>query len=91
MAVYIAAVHMAGGTQHEHISDLIWMNQSTYKSGKSTKAEMVKFIDDGNAAKVSDGTTHATIGVVRETGKAPYLRTFADKKWTDNLLAVQRY
>ena len=29
------------------------------------------------------------IGVVREVGKAPYLRTYADGKWNDNLLAQQ--
>ena len=29
----------------------------------------------------------AYIGVVREAGKAPYLRTYADGKWNDNLLA----
>lgn len=27
------------------------------------------------------------IGVVRETGKAPYLCTYADGKWNDNQLA----
>jgi hypothetical protein len=27
------------------------------------------------------------IGVVRETGKAPYLRTYADGKWNDKQLA----
>ena len=27
------------------------------------------------------------VGVVRETGKNPYLRTHADGKWNDNLLA----
>jgi Protein of unknown function (DUF3892) len=30
---------------------------------------------------------HVYIGVVREVGKAPYLRTYADGKWNDNLLA----
>ena len=29
------------------------------------------------------------IGVVREAGKNPYLRTHADGKWNDNLLAQQ--
>lgn len=29
----------------------------------------------------------AYIGVVREAGKLPYLRTYADGKWNDNLLA----
>lgn len=27
------------------------------------------------------------VGIVRETGKQPYLRTHADGKWNDNLLA----
>jgi hypothetical protein len=27
------------------------------------------------------------VGVVREAGKVPYLRTHADGKWNDNLLA----
>jgi len=27
------------------------------------------------------------VGVVREAGKAPFLRTHADGKWNDNLLA----
>ncbi len=27
------------------------------------------------------------IGVVRESGKAPYLKTYADGKWNNNLLA----
>nr|WP_237165369.1 DUF3892 domain-containing protein [Pandoraea vervacti] len=36
-----------------------------------------------------DKTTRkrAYIGVVREAGKLPYLRTYADGKWNDNLLA----
>src|SRR5438105_4753360 len=30
------------------------------------------------------------IGVVREHGKAPYLRTYADGVWNDNLLAQRQ-
>ena len=30
----------------------------------------------------------AYLGVVRETGKQPYLRTHADGTWNDNLLAL---
>ena len=30
----------------------------------------------------------AYVGVVREEGKAPYLRTHADGRWNDNLLAL---
>lgn len=34
------------------------------------------------------GGVRANIGVYRETGKAPYLRTHADGKWNNNLLAL---
>lgn len=33
----------------------------------------------------------AYIGVGRETGKAPYLRTYADGVWNDNLLALAEW
>lgn len=32
----------------------------------------------------------ADIGVVRETGKLPYLRTYADGKWNNNLLSLNQ-
>ena len=32
----------------------------------------------------------ADIGVVRETGKLPYLRTYADGKWNNNFQAVRQ-
>jgi hypothetical protein len=32
----------------------------------------------------------ADIGVVRENGKAPYLRTYADGQWTNNLLSLNQ-
>ena len=91
MAVYIAAVHLTGGTQHENISAVVWVNDSTFRSGISTVDAMVAFIDSGNQVKVSDGTTTVFVGVVRESNKAPYLRSFADKVWTDNLLSMPTY
>jgi hypothetical protein len=30
----------------------------------------------------------AYVGVVRETGRSPFLRTYADGKWNNNLLAL---
>jgi hypothetical protein len=32
----------------------------------------------------------ANIGVIRESGKAPYLRTYADGQWTNNLLSLNQ-
>lgn len=88
---YIAAVHMSGGTSHEHISQIVWVNGTTFASGLSSAADMVKFIDDGGDVGFSDGSTRVTVGVVHPQRGTPYLRTHEDKKWTDNLLAAPRY
>ena len=36
------------------------------------------------------GGRKAYVGVRRDIGKAPYIRTYADGVWNDNLLALQR-
>ena len=43
-----------------------------------------------NTFYVQDDRTgkRADVGVVRETGKRPYLRTYADGYWNDNLLSL---
>jgi hypothetical protein len=91
MAVYLAAIHMSGGSSHEHIANFIWMNELTYKSGASTVAGMVSFIEGGGTVMVSNGVEKVHVGVVRSEGKEPYLRSFADKAWTDNILELPKY
>ena len=91
MTAYIAAVHMSGGTQHQHISQVVWVVDGTFQSGISARSDIVKFIDAGNSVMVSDGKTKVVVGVVRESGHELYLRTYADGRWTDNLLAMPRY
>ena len=87
--VYITARHMEGGARHEHIASVRWRNPSDNSTGQSARAEMVRWIDAGGAARVSDGTTEVAVGVVR--GSPPYIRTYADGKWTDNLLALPEF
>jgi len=56
-----------------------------------TVAQIVASIDSGtNTFYVQDDRTgrRATVGVVRETGKRPYIRTHADGYWNDNLLSL---
>jgi catechol-2,3-dioxygenase len=89
MAIYIAAVHLSGGTEHKHIASVIWVNEGTMQSGLNSTAEMVDFINQGNSVKVGDGKTKVDVIVV--TATPPYIRTVADGKWTDNLLALPRY
>lgn len=54
-------------------------------------AKIIKSIDDGsNTFYVKDDKTgkRANVGVVREAGKAPYIRTHADGYYNDNLLSL---
>jgi uncharacterized protein DUF3892 len=56
-----------------------------------TREDAIRRIDSGEQAFYTvDRNTgrRMYIAVVREAGKAPYLRTHADGKWNDNLLAL---
>jgi len=55
-----------------------------------TREDAIQRIERGTAGFYTvDKTTgkRADVAVVREPGKAPFLRTHADGKWNDNLLA----
>jgi hypothetical protein len=71
---------------HEHITHI----GNTANNWKITRESAITRIDSKQDAfyTVDSGTGRkAYVGVVREAGKAPYLRTHADGKWNDNLLA----
>lgn len=88
--IYITGIHLEGGARHDHIAEVKWQDQSDQSTGKSTRATMVDWIaNKGGVAKVTDGRNTVQVGVVKET--PPYLRTYADGKWTDNLLALPTY
>lgn len=88
--VEITAVHMSGGTKHEHIAEVKWKNPETSETGKSTRETMVDWIENKSGkAYVTDGKNKAWVGVVNATPK--YIRTHADGKWSDNLLSLPRY
>jgi len=81
---------MVGGSRHEHITEVRWENPANAKTGKSTRAEMVKWIrDEKGDARVRDGQGWVQVGVVEAS--PPYIRTYADDRWTDNLLALPKY
>lgn len=89
--IYITAIHMepTNGTSHEHIARVRWTNPSTNASDDSTRQGMVDWINKGGDARVKDGLGSVHVGVV--DAKPPYLRTYADDRYTDNLLALPRY
>ncbi len=88
--VRVTAVRTTGGTSHEHITDLRWMNPANAEVGTSTKQAIVEWLRQPDArAFVADGTTTVEVGVVEAT--PPYVRTYADGRWTNNLLALPRF
>lgn len=71
---------------HEHITHI---GHAVNKWRLTREAAIARIDSKSEAFYTVDKTTgkRAYIGVVREMGKAPYLRTHADGKWNDNLLA----
>lgn len=53
--VYVTAIHQEGGSSHEHITSVQWRDPADGKTGQSSKAEMVDWINSKNGdASVTD-------------------------------------
>lgn len=90
--IYIYEVRMsAGGSDHTHIAWVKWKNPDSGKSGESTRETIIDWISNkGGSAYVCGRNAHiARVGVVKSS--PPYIRTYADGNWSDNLLALPRY
>jgi hypothetical protein len=74
-------------SRHEHITHI----GNTAGQWRMTREEAISRIDaKRDSFYTVDRYTgnRMYIGVVRETNKGPFLRTHADGKWNDNLLAL---
>ncbi|MEU8171189.1 DUF3892 domain-containing protein [Micromonospora sp. NPDC049004] len=90
--IQIVAIRLEGGTTHQHISRLWWVEPATSDTGNNSRAEIVSWIEsqDGKAY-VEDGRGHRVdVGVVRPAYGQKYLRTHANGVQTDNLLALPK-
>lgn len=90
--VYITAIHLAGGSEHEHVASVRWLNAENGQSGESDRAAMVEWLDrvgTSNIAKVAGPQGSAQVGVVDSQPK--YLRTYADGQWSNNLLSLPKF
>ena len=91
MSIKFVAIRLSGGTSHEHITRLWWINPSNSQTGDNSRAELVAWIEQGGKAYVEDNYgNRVDVGVVTPRLGEKYLRTFADGKWTNNLLALPR-
>ena len=74
---------------HEHITEL----GNPKAAWKWTREQVIASIEaKTNAFFVIDPRNgkRADVGIVRPTGRAPFLRTHADGDWNDNLLSLDQ-
>lgn len=74
---------------HEHITHV--GNPYTLPPWKWSREDVIASIEARtNSFYVLDPRTgrRADVGVMRPAGRAPYLRTYADGDWNDNLLSL---
>jgi hypothetical protein len=90
--IQIAAVRMAGGTSHQHVSDVRWRSASA-RTEESTLEAIVAWLCTSchNHAVVANGRASVAVAVVLAPDERPYLRTCADGVWTDHLLALPTF
>lgn len=93
MSIRITCISKAGGNhedRHTAISQLGWTNWETGKTGTSTRLEMYDWIKNRNGeAYVHDGAGNTVrVGTAETALGTKYVRTYRDKVWTDNLLAL---
>jgi len=75
---------------HEAITALGWVNEQTGQTGISSRLEMYDWIKTkGGEAYVHDryGNT-VKVGTAETSFGTKYVRTYADRTWTDNLLSL---
>lgn len=91
MSIRFTAVRLSGGTTHQHIVRLWWSDPASGEIGDNSRAELVAWVEEGGKAYVEDTFgNRVDVGVVTPRVGDKYLRTHADGKWTDNLLALPR-
>src|SRR5260370_41690416 len=75
---------------HHAISELGWTNEQTNENGRSTRMEMYDWIKNQNGvALVADARGNkARVGAREHAKSTKYGQTYADRRWTDNLLAL---
>jgi hypothetical protein len=75
------------GRGHEHIAEVEYEQNGQTKT--CTVAQVVTFLEEGGKAKVIVGRDSVDVFVVKTQPK--HIRTAADGKWTDNLLALPHF
>lgn len=92
MSIEITHIRLSNFVQnHEYITHYKWRGENG-TTGSTDKAGMVEWIESKNGiAYVGNGAQRARVGVIRPAQGLPYLRTYADGQWTNNLLSLPQF
>ena len=92
MAVRITCINKDNGNHnnpHEAITDFGWVNESTGASGKSTRNQMVNFLDNQNGRAYVKNGQNIAYCYTRQGRNGRFVQTYADNTPTDNLLQLR--
>jgi hypothetical protein len=85
VSIEIVARDMSpGGTGHEHITTLYWVQHPDTTVRSSSRAAIVDYIGEGSVAYVE--RPKILVGVFTPSYGEKYVRTYADGRPTNNLL-----
>jgi hypothetical protein len=89
--IRITAVRLEGGTDHEHITEVLWEGASS--SGHTSGPALVEWLkaSSANTAVVGRDGDQVAIFVVEPSDDGAYVRTKAEGTWGDDLLALPRF
>jgi hypothetical protein len=93
LAIRITCISKSNGYHsdpHHAIERLGWLEDGTGNTGNNTRLEIYDWIKNQNgAAYVLDSKRNkASVGTRENSFGTKYLQTYADRVWTDNLLAL---
>jgi hypothetical protein len=93
MAVQITCIKKQGGYHedpHHAIESVGWLNEQSGEKGSSTRLDMYDWIKNkGGIAYVRDSYGNSiSVGTAISPNGTKFIRTHADGKWTNNLLAL---
>lgn len=93
MSIRITCIRKSSGFHadpHHAISELGWINEETHETGTSTRLQVYDWIkNQSGVAYVRDlRGNQAGVGIREHAYGTKFVQTFADRVWTDNLLAL---
>jgi hypothetical protein len=92
MSVRITCISKSGGNHedpHTAITSLGWANEETGTRGTSTRLQLYDWKEKSGYAYVRDNAgNQVQVGTAETQRGTNYVRTYRDRVWTDNLLAL---